>query len=153
MAFLCSNSPSVTKNNCLAEVDLTAVTQCGKLTLTQPPLCSTDFHNGCFLAGFYPQSCDCNVKPLTGKQRRTTLSAANECCVCEEQYIQAAASPERTDESPVTNKQRRHGKLHEFQRSAGMAAFDTHLFIRLLPALRYLANCVCFVYLQLSRGS
>lgn len=42
--------------------------------------------NGCFLAVFYPQSCDCNVKPLTGKQRRTTLSAANECCVCEEQY-------------------------------------------------------------------
>lgn len=46
--------------------------------------------NGCsfffFWAVFSPQSCDCNVKPLTGKQRRTTLSAANECCVCEEQY-------------------------------------------------------------------
>lgn len=64
-----------------SEVDLTAVTQCGKLTLTKPPPCSTDFYNGWFLAGFYPQSCDCNVKPLTGKQRRTTLSAANECCV------------------------------------------------------------------------
>ncbi|KAI9544101.1 hypothetical protein NQZ68_005150 [Dissostichus eleginoides] len=30
--------------------------------------------------------------------------------------VEAAASPERTD--PVTNKQRRHGKLHGFTQSA-----------------------------------
>ncbi|KAG7509373.1 hypothetical protein JOB18_042636 [Solea senegalensis] len=51
------------------------------------------------------KSCDCNVKPLTGKHRRTTLSAANECCVCRE--IVQATNPERTDgrtESPG-NKQ------------------------------------------------
>lgn len=41
--------------------------------------------NGCFWLFSTHSHVICNVKPLTGKQRRTTLSAANECCVCEEQ--------------------------------------------------------------------
>ncbi|KAG7239209.1 hypothetical protein INR49_029962 [Caranx melampygus] len=41
-------------------------------------------------------SCDCNVKPLTGKHRRTTLSAANEFSVCKEQYKLQRAQRGRT---------------------------------------------------------
>lgn len=37
--------------------------------------------------------------------------------------VQAAASTERTDESPVTNKQRRHGKLCEITGSPGTVIF------------------------------
>lgn len=61
------------KESWQAGVDLAAVTQCGKLTLTQTPPAQRILQR-LFLAGFYPQSCDCNVKPLTGKHRRTTLS-------------------------------------------------------------------------------
>lgn len=74
---LCSTSSAdcqkKKKKSWQAGVDLAAVTQCGKLTLTQTPPAQRILQR-LFLAGFYPQSCDCNVKPLTWKHRRTTLS-------------------------------------------------------------------------------
>lgn len=83
--------------------------QCVKLTLTQPPpslLNGFFFTTAVFWLFFYPQSCDCNVKPLTGKHRRTTplrrqrmlRFSRNSTSCCEPRE-------DRTDESPVTNKQ------------------------------------------------
>lgn len=63
------------------------------------------FTTAVFWAVFFTQqSCDCNVKPLTGKQRRATLSAANERCCVREEQCKLLRAPERTDESPG-NKQ------------------------------------------------
>lgn len=128
------------KESWQAGVDLAAVTQCGKLTLTQTPPAQRILQR-LFLAGFYPQSCDCNVKPLTGKHRRTTLSAANECSVYKEQLKLLRA--QRTDESPVTNKQRRHGKLRQFKERAGTVIFSdipASSFTCIVKLVRY--SCV-----------
>lgn len=123
----------------------------GKLTLTRPPPRSTDHATAVFWAVFYPQSCDCNVKPLTGKQRRTTLSAANECCVCEEQHKLLRAQSGRTDGSPVTNKQRRHGKSppNSAERRYGclcdalLCAFVCGNCALFGPLVRVLESCNC----------
>lgn len=140
---LCSTSSAdcqKKKESWQAGVDLAAVTQCGKLTLTQTPPAQRILQR-LFLAGFYPQSCDCNVKPLTGKHRRTTLSAANECSVYKEQLKLLRA--QRTDESPVTNKQRRHGKLRQFKERAGTVIFSdipASSFACIVKLVRY--SCV-----------
>lgn len=76
-------------------VKLTAVTQCGKFTLTQTPPAQRILQRLFFFpsGAFYPQSCDCNVKPLTGKHRRTTLSARRQRML-RLRGTEQAASPE-----------------------------------------------------------
>ncbi|KAL7388320.1 hypothetical protein ABVT39_011394 [Epinephelus coioides] len=60
--------------------------------------------------------------------------------------VQAAANPERTDESPVTNKQRRHGKLHGFKRSAGTAVCSYTLTLSFTGAVTLFGD-LCALWL------
>lgn len=51
---------------------------------------------------FYPQSCDCNVKPLTGKQRRTT-PLRRQRMLRLQGTVRAACEPR--EDGPVPGKQ------------------------------------------------
>lgn len=98
-----------------------------------------------------PQSCDCNVKPLTGKQRRgDPLRRHSERAPLRSRAtVQASASPREDEASPpVTNKQRRRGKVHGFQ-----AERSSHRVPPLHPGLgpgplsRSLAGTAAFIVL------